>query len=115
MNGGGANDPALGSDGQVEGAPGLGDVAAVLGALRSRMAAGEAPDAVALQRLLEPVPPALAEAGPLSRGAQLAVLDELDCLIGELERERAALRQRIAGWRRARQAEASYGTGRWRS
>lgn len=85
-----------------------------LAGIRRRLAHGMAPDRVALDSIaasLSPLPPA-GEHDSAAVGAMLALLDEISGLVGQLELERDALRQRIRTWAQHRRAQSTYAAGR---
>ena len=83
---------------------------AAIAVVRSRLAAGESPDLIALRRLLARALSLLP--GPVRRPvadrAYLVLADELAGLVGQIALERDLLLARIQSAPRARRAEASY-------
>ena len=86
----------------------------VLAGIRHRLAIGMPPERGVLDSIaasLSPLPSA-SERDPAAFGALIALMDELAGLVGQLEFERDALRQRIRAWAHHRRAQSTYTAGR---
>lgn len=85
-------------------------IGAAIAIVRTRLAAGESPDLVALRRLIAPALSHLPGMGRPSAldGSHLVLVDELTSLVDQIALERRTLRAQIQGAPRSRRAEASY-------
>lgn len=85
-----------------------------LAGIRRRLASGTPPEHSALDRLAVSLPPLQStdERDLAISSALIALMDEIAGLVGQLELERDALRQRIRAWGQHRRAHATYAAGR---